>query len=52
MSLPFPKREWELEAQLVTTFSEAHRDELNVAAVSKAGMGIGGLACLHRFSGV
>jgi hypothetical protein len=30
---------------------QAHRYELNVAAVSKAGMGTGGSACLRRFSG-
>jgi hypothetical protein len=41
----------ELGAQLVAAFSEAHRYELNVAAVSKAVMGTGGSVCLCGFSG-
>ncbi len=51
MSPPFPKQECELGAQLVAAFSEAHRYELNVAAVSKAGMGTRGSACRRCLSG-
>ncbi len=40
-----------LGAQLVAAFSEAHRYELNVAAVFKARRGTGSSACRRLFRG-